>query len=138
MAQIWCCCVCGIGWQLQVQFNPQPGNFHMLQVHTPPIKDQKNLIDFGKIHVGSNLVLHLLDNIDNITQPLGNKWGLVLSISGLLPGLNETKKTKCLVRYKAPEIMALINCTNQNKYVKQNPPSYNLPVIIQLNDDSQD
>ena len=31
-AQIWCCCGRGVGWQLQLQFNPYPGNFHMLQV----------------------------------------------------------------------------------------------------------
>ena len=31
--RIQCCCGCGIGWQLQLQFNPLlPGNFHMLQV----------------------------------------------------------------------------------------------------------
>lgn len=29
-AQIWCCC--GISRQLQLQLDPQPGNFHMLQV----------------------------------------------------------------------------------------------------------
>ena len=32
VAQIWLCCVYGIGWQLQLRFDPQPGNFHMLQV----------------------------------------------------------------------------------------------------------
>ena len=27
MAWIWRCCACGIGWQLQLQFDPYPGNF---------------------------------------------------------------------------------------------------------------
>ena len=27
---IWCCC--GIGWELQLQCDPQPGNFQMPQV----------------------------------------------------------------------------------------------------------
>ena len=27
--QSWCCCGCGIRWQLQFQFNPQSGNLHM-------------------------------------------------------------------------------------------------------------
>ena len=31
-AQVWCCCGCGIGQQLYLQFEPQPGNIHMLQV----------------------------------------------------------------------------------------------------------
>ena len=31
-AQIPSWCGCGIGRQLQLQFNPWPGNFHMLQV----------------------------------------------------------------------------------------------------------
>ena len=32
VAWIWCCYGCGIGWKLQVQFDSQPGNLHMLQV----------------------------------------------------------------------------------------------------------
>ena len=28
-APIWRCCACGIGQQLQLQFDPLPGNFHM-------------------------------------------------------------------------------------------------------------
>ena len=31
-AQIACCCGCGVGGQLQLRFNPQPGNFPMPQV----------------------------------------------------------------------------------------------------------
>ena len=31
-ARIQHCCGRGVVWQLQLQFNPQPGNFHMLQV----------------------------------------------------------------------------------------------------------
>ena len=31
-AQFWHGCGCGIGRQLQLQFNSQPGNFHVLQV----------------------------------------------------------------------------------------------------------
>ena len=34
MAWIWHCC--GVGQQLQLPFDPQPGNFHMLQVCAPP------------------------------------------------------------------------------------------------------
>ena len=30
-AGILSCCSCGIDWQLQLQFHPQPGNFHMWQ-----------------------------------------------------------------------------------------------------------
>ena len=26
------CCGCGVSWQLQLQFDPWPGNLHMLQV----------------------------------------------------------------------------------------------------------
>ena len=37
----WCCCGCGIGWQLQLQFNPWPGNFHMLQVQPSKSKISK-------------------------------------------------------------------------------------------------
>ena len=37
-AQIWCCCGCGIGQQLQLQFDPLPGNCHMPQVQPPPPK----------------------------------------------------------------------------------------------------
>ena len=31
-AQIWHDCGCGVGWQLQLQFDPWPGNLHMPQV----------------------------------------------------------------------------------------------------------
>ena len=31
-AWIWHCCGCGVGWQLQLQSDPQPGNLHMPQV----------------------------------------------------------------------------------------------------------
>ena len=31
-AWIWFCCACGIDLQLQLQFDPLPGNFHMLHV----------------------------------------------------------------------------------------------------------
>ena len=33
-SQIWPCCGCGVSHQLQLQFNPSPGNFHMPQVQT--------------------------------------------------------------------------------------------------------
>ena len=33
-AKIWCCCGCAEGRELQLQIDPQPGNFHMLWV--PP------------------------------------------------------------------------------------------------------
>ena len=32
MAQIWCCYGYGIGWRVQLQFDPQPGNLHELWV----------------------------------------------------------------------------------------------------------
>ena len=32
VAQIWHCYGCGLDWQLQLQFDPLPGNFHMPQV----------------------------------------------------------------------------------------------------------
>ena len=32
MARIWHCYVCGVGWQLQLWFTPQLGNFHNPQV----------------------------------------------------------------------------------------------------------
>ena len=32
VAQIWCCCGCGIDQQLQLRFDPSSGNLHMLQV----------------------------------------------------------------------------------------------------------
>ena len=28
-AWIWHCCGCGVGWWLQLQFDPQPGKLHM-------------------------------------------------------------------------------------------------------------
>ena len=31
-AWIWCCHGCGVGWQLQLQFEPWPRNCHMPQV----------------------------------------------------------------------------------------------------------
>ena len=34
MAWIPRCCACGVGWQLQLQFDPYPGDFHMLQVQS--------------------------------------------------------------------------------------------------------
>ena len=27
-AGIWCYCGCGVGWRLQIQFDPQPRNLH--------------------------------------------------------------------------------------------------------------
>ena len=30
--QILRCCACGVGWQMQLQFDPLPGNFHKLWV----------------------------------------------------------------------------------------------------------
>ena len=41
MARILRGCGCGIGWQLQLQFDPLPGNLHMLQVWARQAK--KNL-----------------------------------------------------------------------------------------------
>ena len=32
VARTCCCHGCGVGQQLQLQFDPQPGNFYMLQV----------------------------------------------------------------------------------------------------------
>ena len=32
MAQIWCCCGWGVGWQLQLRFDPWSGNVHVPQV----------------------------------------------------------------------------------------------------------
>ena len=29
VARIWRCCGCGVGQQLQLQFNPWPGNLHV-------------------------------------------------------------------------------------------------------------
>ena len=39
VAWIWCCWGCAIGWQLQLWFNPYPGNFHM--PHMWPLKKKK-------------------------------------------------------------------------------------------------
>ena len=39
VAQIPCCCGCGIGQKLQLQFDPWPGIFHMFQVQ--PLKKKK-------------------------------------------------------------------------------------------------
>ena len=36
VAQVWCCPGCSISLQLQLQFNPKPGNCHILQVQ--PVK----------------------------------------------------------------------------------------------------
>ena len=48
MAQILHCSGCGVGWQVQLPFDPQPGNFRMLQEW--PQKGQKDKIP-GEIHV---------------------------------------------------------------------------------------
>ena len=32
VARILHCCGCGVGWQLQLRFDPLPGTFHMPQV----------------------------------------------------------------------------------------------------------
>ena len=40
------CCGYGVGWQLQLQFNSQPGNLHMLQVQ--PEKKRKPKGQAGK------------------------------------------------------------------------------------------
>ena len=37
--QMWLGSGCGVGWQLQLPFNPQPGNFHIPQVQ--PLKKKK-------------------------------------------------------------------------------------------------
>ena len=31
-AQIWPCCGCGVGWRLELQLDPSPGNLHMLRM----------------------------------------------------------------------------------------------------------
>ena len=41
VAQIWHFCGCGVEWQLQLLFDPWPGNFHMLQLQPPPTKKKK-------------------------------------------------------------------------------------------------
>ena len=42
-AQISSCCGYGVGWQLQLQFDPQPGDLHMLQVWSSKVKRKKKL-----------------------------------------------------------------------------------------------
>ena len=32
MAQIWCCCSCGIGWQVQLWFDPSLGTTYAVSV----------------------------------------------------------------------------------------------------------
>ena len=39
VARIWCCCGSGIGWQLQLLLDSQPGNLHMPWVQ--PYKDKR-------------------------------------------------------------------------------------------------
>ena len=41
-AQVWHCCGCGVGWQLQLGFDCWPGNFHMPQEQSPPPKKRKD------------------------------------------------------------------------------------------------
>ena len=45
---IWCCYGCGIGWQLQLPFHPQPGEFHIPQVR-PEKKREKSINPIGKV-----------------------------------------------------------------------------------------
>ena len=42
-ALIWCGCGCGTGLRLYLQFNPQPGNFHMLLVQHKKEKKTKKM-----------------------------------------------------------------------------------------------
>ena len=42
-AQIWHCCGCSVGQQLQLLFSPLPGNLHMSQVQPPPQKKDKKV-----------------------------------------------------------------------------------------------
>ena len=42
VAWILCYCGCGVGQQLQLLFNPWPGNFHMPQVQTYKAKKKKS------------------------------------------------------------------------------------------------
>ena len=47
IVQIPCCCGCAIAWQLQLRFDPQPGNLHMPKKQKPKqnkkTKENKNL-----------------------------------------------------------------------------------------------
>ena len=43
-------CGCGVGRQLQLWFDPQPGNFHMLKVQAPKGKKKKFICDAPWIH----------------------------------------------------------------------------------------
>ena len=40
-ARIWCCCGCCVGRQLQLQFDPQPGNFHLPYAVGAALKKKK-------------------------------------------------------------------------------------------------
>ena len=48
-AQIRCCCGYGLGWQLQLWFDPWPGNFHML--HVRPLKKKKSHLGIIWLHL---------------------------------------------------------------------------------------
>ena len=56
-AQIWHCCGCGLRWRLQLQFDPQPGKFHIPQVW--PKKRDKRQKNKSKISQQTN-VLNLM------------------------------------------------------------------------------
>ena len=73
MAQIWRCRGCGVGWQLQLQFNLQPGNFHMSQVQ--PLRQTNKQNQFG----GSGVLYGAVegDEAEKLGVSHGDSQGLV-------------------------------------------------------------
>ena len=67
VAKIWRCCGCDVGQQLQLQFDPWPGNLCMLQVW--PLKRKKNtytrgmhrLIDLSRVNYKTLLCVNTVN-----------------------------------------------------------------------------
>ena len=77
VARIWHCCGPGVGQQLQLRLDPQPGNFHMPQKR--PQKRQKDkkkkLLNKKIINIGSNSQDTAPYTNDNKIQNSGlNRW----------------------------------------------------------------
>ena len=76
-ARIWRCCGCGIGRQIQLQFDTQPGNLHMLKVQPSKNKTNKQIqrsdINFREENMtNSQLSLIFALSLGNFYSSLGN------------------------------------------------------------------
>ena len=71
------CCGCGVGQQLQLRFDPLPGNFHMPQVQPYKAKKEKKKKERKEKILWNQIVMmaaQLCEHVKNITLYLLNGW----------------------------------------------------------------